>query len=170
MTDPRTPSEGLGPSPRPDDDAREATIADALAHFDDLVVNGALTADPSLTSERTPPEDELAGRRAARRQRVAPQRWLAAAAVVLILGVGGAIVAQFVGSSGEAPTSEASSQASADQDQSGQDEAKAGQAEAGSPAIADAPADAEATPEFGQSLPKWLCEWARRLGVDVCAS
>ena len=113
MTDRTRPSDGLGPPPQPDSNARERAIADALAHFDDLIVDGVLTpaGEADVAAEAEGGDDLDRRRRAKGRHRSAPQRWLAAAAVLLVLGAGGALAAQVIGGSGEQMTSVASDQA-----------------------------------------------------------
>lgn len=178
MTDPTHPADGLGPPPQPEPARRERSIADALAHFDDLIVDGA------LTSADRPDADELTRRRRSKgRPRAAPQRWLVAAAAVLVIGVGGVVVAQLVEGSAEQTTSQASDQAesgaakSAERGDAGQAEADQGVPDqAGASAVTNgvpttvaapalAPEAADAPPE---SLPPWLCELTERLGVGVC--
>ena len=170
MTDRTRPSNGLGTPPQPDASARERAIADALAHFDDLIVDGVLTpaGEADVAAEAEGGDDLDRRRRAKGRHRSAPQRWLAAAAVLLVLGAGGALAAQVIGGSGEQMTSEASDQAeggatSADEaaraDRGTADQTKAGGAD---------PAPEAAAQAVGP-LPEWLCELTARLGVDVCA-
>ncbi|MBP7597055.1 MAG: hypothetical protein ACRCW4_15590 [Candidatus Neomicrothrix subdominans] len=174
MTDRTRPSNGLGTPPQPDASARERAIADALAHFDDLIVDGVLTpaGEADVAAEAEGGDDLDRRRRAKGRHRSAPQRWLAAAAVLLVLGAGGALAAQVIGGSGEQMTSVASDQAeggatSADEaaraDRGTADQTKAGRAD---PAPEAAP---EAAAQAVGPLPEWLCELTARLGVDVCA-
>ncbi|MBK9296949.1 MAG: hypothetical protein IPN02_08945 [Candidatus Microthrix sp.] len=174
MTDRTRPSNGLGTPPQPDASARERAIADALAHFDDLIVDGVLTpaGEADVAAEAEGGDDLDRRRRAKGRRRSAPQRWLAAAAVLLVLGAGGALAAQVIGGSGEQMTSEASDQAeggatNADEaaraERGVADQTKAGGAEPAAEAAPEAAAQALAT------LPEWLCELTARLGVDVCA-
>ena len=174
MTDRTRPSNGLGTPPQPDASARERAIADALAHFDDLIVDGVLTpaGEADVAAEAEGGDDLDRRRRAKGRHRSAPQRWLAAAAVLLVLGAGGALAAQVIGGSGEQMTSVASDQAeggatSADEaaraDRGTADQTTAGRAD---PAPEAAP---EAAAQAVGPLPEWLCELTARLGVDVCA-
>ena len=174
MTDRTRPSNGLGTPPQPDASARERAIADALAHFDDLIVDGVLTpaGEADVAAEAEGGDDLDRRRRAKGRHRSAPQRWLAAAAVLLVLGAGGALAAQVIGGSVEQMTSVASDQdegcaTSADEaaraDRGTADQTKAGGAD---PAPEAAP---EAAAQAVGPLPEWLCELTARLGVDVCA-
>ena len=174
MTDRTRPSNGLGTPPQPDASARERAIADALAHFDDLIVDGVLTpaGEADVAAEAEGGDDLDRRRRAKGRHRSAPQRWLAAAAVLLVLGAGGALAAQVIGGSGEQMTSVASDQAeggatSADEaaraDRGTADQTTAVRADPAPEAPPEAAAQALAT------LPEWLCELTARLGVDVCA-
>ena len=175
MTDRTEPTDGLGPPPQPNDVGRERAIADALAHFDDLTVDGVLS--PGDVG------DELSRRRTQGRRMGAPQRWLAAAAFLLVLGVGGALVAQLVGDSDEQMTSQASGQAeggaaspdeaaradrgAADQTELDQTETGQAGADASKPVEPSNAAPAAAAPAVGP-LPDWLCELTARLGLDVC--
>ncbi len=183
MTDETQPPDGLGPPPQPSDASRERAITAALAHFDELMVEGVLTpAGPTTTADEADMGDELARhRRAKGRRRGTPQRWLAAAAVLLVLGVGGALVSQLVGGSDDQTTSQASDQAEASAAsteapaQADQSESGAGQAEpkrAAADTSKPAPAAVAAPGADGAapgSLPEWLCELTARLGLDVCA-
>ena len=179
MTDPAQPFDGLGPPPQPDDAARERAIAGAMAHFDDLTVDGMLT-----TADRDDAAgggDELSRRRQAKHRRRSPQRWLAAAAVLLVLGVSGALVAQLGGTSDDQVVSQAGDQAEAgaasteapvqaDQSESGAPQTAPGRAGDGA---SKPTAPSNAAPEVAgapaANLPEWLCELTARLGFDVCA-
>lgn len=115
MTDDQSNNRSLGAPPQPPEAARTNSIEAALARYDELVIDGQLTpgdspdttqaTDSSADAPSEPPIDELSRRRQRRDTWASPQRLLAAAATVVVLGVGGVVAAQALGSGSEDTTS-----------------------------------------------------------------
>ncbi|MEZ5381483.1 MAG: hypothetical protein R2754_06760 [Microthrixaceae bacterium] len=185
----------LGPPPRPDSSTREASIAAALAHYDELAAQGAWGDS-----------DELATRRSRRSARLGgAQQWLAAAAVAAVLGVGGLVVLSQRPESGTDSAARSSAEApgqtesatnldssaetgaaggAADRSEDQQPKAAAAEAdgapEAGAAVGSPAPDEAQladegppTVPPGGPSVssppwPPWLCALFRLVGVRSC--
>lgn len=115
MTDDQPQSGLLGAAPTPTDEGRERSIEAAMARYDELLVDGRLTSEADQGSVGAPPStdqpevpapvDELARRRRRRALSMNPQRLLAAAALLMVLGVGGLLAVQSMGSNGESTAS-----------------------------------------------------------------
>lgn len=187
MTDDRSAPGDLGPSPTPNPEAREDAIAGALSRFDELIVDGRLTAGAPATE--TPATDELVERRAQRRRSTpTAKRWLGAAAVVAVVGLGGVAAVGLLGSSEADQSTQASGQAEqtgvddagpADQDAgAGHDEAAAQDApERG--AQGDVPAaaptsnpaaglPAETVEQPSPTFKTWVCDLLEYFSIDLC--
>ncbi|MBK6503967.1 hypothetical protein [Candidatus Neomicrothrix sp.] len=170
----------LGPPPQPEPSVREAAIASSLTRFDELIVDGRLTegnephsrSDGSMPSSA--PVDELAQvreRRQARRSN--SPRWLVAAVVALVVGIGGAVVAQSMGGSNpeaantaaqaeSAPVSDSAAQSGAQEKGALTEAQPTGLPAAQPPAPQGAQADTA-------TFPTWLCRLVAPFRVSGCA-